>query len=293
MKRKKIRVGYAACALTVVVLLAVCQLLFEYPIVTMKAVDEGTMELHALDVGQADCTLIRTEAGYVLVDTGEAVTARRVVAYLRRAGVDRLAYLVLTHPDSDHIGGAPAVLAAIPTDAVILPRLHESDRPQTEVYLALEEALATSCARVIEATAGDIMRVGALQLTILAPLHDDYEDINDYSVVVRMDFGETSFLFTGDATAPVEAELLEKYTDELLRSTLFQAGHHGANTSNTKDFVAAVAPEIVVVSCGANAFGHPSGEALVSYALAGATVYKTGEEGTIVFVSDGTEIRKK
>lgn len=293
MKRKKIRVGYAACALTIVVLLAVCQLLFEYPTVTMKAVDEGTMELHALDVGQADCTLIRAEAGYVLVDTGEAVTARRVVAYLRRAGVDRLAYLVLTHPDSDHIGGAPAVLAAIPTDAVILPRLHESDRPQTEVYLALEEALATSYARVIEATAGDIMRVGALQLTILAPLHEDYEDINDYSVVVHMDFGTTSFLFTGDATAPVEAELLEKYTDELLRSTLFQAGHHGANTSNTKDFVAAVAPEIVVVSCGANAFGHPSGEALVSYALAGATVYKTGEEGTIVFVSDGTEIRKK
>lgn len=293
MKRKKFRVGYAACALAIVVLLAVCQLLFEYPTVTMKAVDEGTMELHALDVGQADCTLIRTEAGYVLVDTGEAVTARRVVAYLRRAGVDRLAYLVLTHPDSDHIGGAPAVLAAIPTDAVILPRLHESDRPQTEVYLALEEALATSYARVIEATAGDTMCVGALQLTILAPLHDDYEDINDYSVVVRMDFGETSFLFTGDATAPVEAELLGKYTDELLRSTLFQAGHHGANTSNTKDFVAAVAPEIVVVSCGANAFGHPSGEALVSCALAGATVYKTGEEGTIVFVSDGTEIRKK
>ena len=293
MKRKKFRVGYAACALTIVVLLAVCQLLFEYPTITMKAVDEGTMELHALDVGQADCTLIRTEAGYVLVDTGEAVTARRVVAYLRRAGVDRLAYLVLTHPDSDHIGGAPTVLAAIPTDAVILPRLHESDRPQTEAYLALEEALAASETRVIEATAGDIMRVGALQLTILAPLHDDYEDINDYSVVVRMDFGTTSFLFTGDATAPVEAELLEKYTDELLRGTLFQAGHHGANTSNTKDFVAAVAPEIVVVSCGANAFGHPSGEALVSYALAGATVYKTGEEGTIVFVSDGTEIRKK
>ena len=293
MKRKRGDVRYILCALTVAVILAVCQILFEYPIVTMKAVSAGTVEFHALDVGQADCTLILTEAGCVLVDTGDVATGRRVVSYLRRAGVERLAYMVLTHPDSDHIGGAPAVLSEIPTDTVILPELHGSDRPQTEVYLALEEALAAADVSVAKAVAGDTMRLGELDLTLLAPLHGDYEDINDYSVVIRMDFGETSFLFTGDAMASVEAELLERYTDGQLDCTLFQAGHHGANTSNTQDFVAAVSPEIVVVSCGANAFGHPSGEALVSYALAGAEVYKTGEAGTLVFVSDGKEIRKK
>lgn len=282
------------CFVAVVAFLAIYQCLFSYSVPSMRGLAEGTMDVHFMDVGQADCTLIRTEDGHILIDTGDVPTGDRVARYLRRARVERLSYLILTHPDSDHIGGAAAVLSAVPVDRVILPRICEEDVPETDVYQALVTALAALPEiAVIEAVSGEALSLGDVRLTILAPNADDYEDINDYSVAIRVDFGQTSLLFTGDAMATSEAEMLARYPDGMLDCTLFQAAHHGANTSNTRAFLAAVSPETVVISCGANSFGHPSGEALAAYALVGAEVFRTCEEGTMIFVSDGKEIRKK
>jgi competence protein ComEC len=143
---------------------------------------------------------------------------------------------------------------------------------------------------VIEAVPGDIYVVGEMTLTILAPLGDEYENTNNYSIVTRVDVGETSALFTGDAEREVENALLGRYTTEL-DCDLYQAGHHGSSTSNSTDFIAAAAPSAVVISCGKdNSYGHPHRETLEIFEGYGVEVFRTDLMGDIIFVSDGEKI---
>ncbi len=256
---------------------------------------EGTLEVHIVDVGQADCTLILSEAGNILIDAGDIETDDEVKLYLQQLGINELEYAIFTHPDADHIGGAATVIENFDVKNVILPSLHESDVPTTKVYermiTALEERESIN---VIAAKAGESYEIGELKMKILAPLSDNYSNINDYSVSARFDFGATSFLFTGDALEKSEGEMVERYPASELRADFFQAGHHGASNANTPDFIRAVSPSIVAVSCGLdNKYGHPTDEALASFAAVGATVYRTDELGTMIFISDGEEITKK
>ncbi|MBQ7381215.1 MAG: MBL fold metallo-hydrolase [Clostridia bacterium] len=256
---------------------------------------EGTLEVHVIDVDQADCTLIIGEAGNILIDAGDVETKDEVKTYLEQLGIRTLTYAIFTHPDSDHIGGAATVIESFEIENVILPTLHESDVPTTKVYermiTALEERESIN---VIAAEAGAEYEIGELKMKILAPLSDNYSNINDYSVSARFDFGATSFLFTGDALEKSEGEMVKHYPASELRADFFQAGHHGASNANTPDFIRAVSPSIVAVSCGLdNKYGHPTDEALASYAAVGATVYRTDELGTMIFISDGEEITKK
>ncbi len=256
---------------------------------------EGTLEVHIVDVAQADCTLLLCEGGNVLIDAGDVETADEVEAYLKALGITTLEYAIFTHPDADHIGGAATVISNFDVKNVILPALHEGDVPTTKVYermiTALEEKEST---RVIAAEAGAEYAIGELKMKILAPLSDNYSNINDYSVTARFDFGESSFLFTGDALEKSEGEMVSHYPASELRADFFQAGHHGASNANTLDFIRAVSPKIVAVSCGRdNKYGHPTAEALASFAAVNATVYRTDELGTMIFISDGKEIVKK
>ncbi len=256
---------------------------------------DGRAEFHIVDVGQADCTLILTEKGNILIDAGDIDTKDEVKSYLESVGVRELAYAVFTHPDADHIGGAATVLRGFDVEHVILPALHESDVPTTKVYAEMLTALEEDeDIEVIAAVAGDTYQLGELHFEILAPLSDNYSNINNYSVSIMFGFGSTSMLFTGDALEQSEREMLEKYSANKLRADFFQAGHHGASNANTVEFMRAVSPKIVAVSCGAdNKYGHPTGEALAAYAEVGATVYRTDELGTMIFVTDGKEIVKK
>jgi competence protein ComEC len=145
------------------------------------------------------------------------------------------------------------------------------------------------------ADAGDKFTVGALQLSILSPRVEDIPKLesNDSSLVILATYGERSFLFTGDAENEGE-ELLLKYSGNNLRCDVFSAGHHGSKTSNSLELLQAARPEFVVISCGKdNKYGHPDPEALESFAAVGATVYRTDELGTVIFVTDGVELTKK
>lgn len=258
-------------------------------------VEDGTLTVYIFDVGQADCTLIRSEEGDILIDAGHFKTEDEIVGMLSEVGVTELEYLILTHPDSDHIGGADEIIEAFAIEHVILPELHESDVPDTVVYDTMIAAIeGKEGLEEIYAVSGTQYELGDLKMKILAPNDDDYVNINDYSVSVRFDFGYTSFLFTGDALEESEAEMLATYSVSELDCTFFQAGHHGASNANTPDFIKAVSPEIVAVSCGKNnSYGHPTSQALEVYESVGAEVYRTDELGTIVFISDGEKILKK
>ena len=259
---------------------------------------DGELVVYIFDVGQADCTLICSEEGNILIDAGDKGTQDEIADMILSTGIEELEYVIFTHPDADHIGGANEVIDGISVENVILPVIYEKHVPETVVYKEMMSAIETKEAagklEQIDAVPGMTYDMGDLKMKILAPNAEKYSNINDYSVSVRLDYGESSFLFTGDALETSEKQMLEIYSVNELDCDFFQAGHHGAANANTLAFLKAVTPDIVAVSCGAgNKYGHPTPTALENYAAVGAEVYRTDKLGTIIFVSDGKEIAVK
>ncbi len=246
---------------------------------------DGQAYFHFLDVGQGDATLITSGDGAVVIDTGGVDMGQKVGEYIRTY-TESVDYMILTHPHEDHMGCASEVLNTVEVKNVILPDV-ASDGAFFLRFLEMAEALEVN---VMEAVPGDVYTVGEMTLTILAPLDTSDENLNNVSVVTRVDVGDTSALFTGDAESEVEELLLERYAAEL-RCDLYQAGHHGSSTSSTHSFMETVRPKVAVISCGKwNTYGHPHRETLATFASLGVEVYRTDEDGDMIFVSDGGDI---
>jgi len=246
---------------------------------------DGKAYFHFIDVGQGDSTLITTDGGAVVIDTGSVSEGDGVVNYINHYA-ESVDYLILTHPHEDHMGCAAQVIRNVDVKNVIMPAA-ASDAAYFSRFL---DAVEEKNINVIEAVPGDVYTVGEMKLTLLAPLEPEYENVNNYSVVTRVDVGETSAMFTGDAEKEVEKALLEKYA-EILDCDLYQAGHHGSSTSNTRDFVGAVSPSAVIISCGKdNSYGHPHREVLTTFEEFGVQVFRTDLSGGLIFVSDGVGV---
>ena len=256
-------------------------------------VTDGTVDVHMIDVGQGDSILIMAPGGNMLIDAGdksnEAETS--IKTYLDDHGVEEFEYVIFTHCDSDHIGAADFVMETYNVENVIMPT---ADVRTTVVYKEMMAAIEESGANVINAVAEATYSIGEMNFKVLAPNGSGYKDVNDYSVVVRIDFGESSFLMTGDAEAKSEAEILSKYNAYDLDCDVLKVGHHGSRTSSTAELLSVVTPEIAIVSCGeGNKYGHPHAEVvdrLDDYV--GEYFYRTDLEGDIVLISDGAKITK-
>ncbi len=248
--------------------------------------------IHFIDVGQADCTLLQWSGGCVLVDAGDLDDdiTERMISYIKELGIITIDYFVLTHPHADHIGGAPEVLESFDVKNVIMPDCTASSK----IFQRTLDAIEQSDAQVIQAVSGKEYSLNGLVMTVLAPNSASYSNTNEYSVALRVDYGSTALMLTGDAEHKSEAEMLDKYTKHTFKCHLMKAGHHGSSTSNTQEFLDAVSPDIVVISCGeGNSYGHPHVEALERFDAMGAAVYRTDLLGTLVFVSDGNRISLK
>lgn len=242
------------------------------------------LEVHFLDVGQADCTLIKCDGYTMLIDAGEDDQGTKIQNYLKKQGVEKLDYLVLTHPDSDHIGSADVIMTKFETDTVFMSD-YEKD---TRIYNDLIDLMKDNQITYFTPSVGDIYPLGNASFQILAP-NDEYDDPNNASIALLLTHGENSFLFTGDAEKSAEKDIL--YNGLNLAADVFHAGHHGSKTSNTEDFVDAVNPQYVVISCGVNnSYGLPDAEVLNRFRQNGIKVYRTDEQGTIVATSDGKQI---
>ena len=254
-------------------------------------VSGGEVQFHFIDVGQGDAALIRTEAGDILIDAGTNSSEEELKAYLDSMGVKDLEYAVFTHPHEDHIGGADMVLSTYNVKRVILPDATSTSKTFERMMDAIE---AEKC-EVIEARPDDTFTVGELTCTILAPISTSYTETNNYSVVIRADYGDTSVLFTGDAEVDSEAEMLERYRFKgLLDCDLLKSGHHGSDTSSSQEFLNAVTPTYAVISVGeGNTYDHPKQETLTKYDAMKIQYFRTDKEGSIVFVSTGGEPVKK
>lgn len=252
--------------------------------------DGSYIEMHVIDVGQGDSILIRTSGGDMLIDSGPGSAEDELHDYLTELEIKDIEYAVFTHPDADHIGNADMIMTDFSVSNVILPNKESSSK----TYQRMMDAIDASGATVIEPIPEESFTLGEMTVTILAPISEKYSDTNNYSVVMRLDFGETSFLMTGDAEAGSEKEMLEKYGANLLDCDVLKVGHHGSDTSSSEAFLRAVSPQIALISCGTgNTFGHPCAVTLQKLEAMNATLYRTDWQGSIVLVSDGSAVTVK
>ncbi len=246
------------------------------------------LEVHMIDVDQAKSILIKAPEKTVLIDAGENSQGMDVVRYLNAHGVTSIDILIGTHPHSDHIGGMDTVIQNMPVGLVILPDLPDELVPTTKTYTDMLEAILDSQLPVQAATPGNQYPLGDnATLTILAPT-DTFPDLNDMSVMTRLVYQDTSFLFTGDAGMHSEARILK----EDLQADVLEVGHHGSNTSTSQAFLDVVQPRVALISCGVdNSYGHPHREVVERLKGIRAEIYRTDLNGTVVVYSDGQDIQ--
>lgn len=252
-------------------------------------IPDGEIVVHFIDVGQGDAELIMTSDGKtVLIDSGTPESRTVLTGYLKEQGVKKIDYFVLTHPHADHIGGAAAVLDAFDVVNVIM-----TDAPTTtSTYKKVLQKIDEKDCGVIFAEAGKEYSLGEAKITILGPVSDYSDDLNNTSIVLRLTYGRTAFMFTGDAEKKAEQDMLTKFPASYFRADVLKLGHHGSSNSTSDGWFFAVSPEYVVISCGRNNdYGHPHREILSLLKKNGTTYFRTDTDGSIVMSSDGESVK--
>ena len=250
-----------------------------------EAPQEGSsFEVHFIDVGQADSALVICDGHYMIIDGGNAEDSDLVYAYLEQHGGSHLDYMIATHAHEDHIGGLSGALNYATVDTAYCPVTEHS----TKVFQNMVKYLGEQGKSLTVPSPGDTFSLGSAKVEILGPVKE-YNDTNNTSIVLRIDYGETSFLFTGDMETGAEKDLIESGAD--LHATVLKAGHHGSDTSSSYQFLREVMPKYTVISVGeGNKYGHPSDEILSRYRDVGTEVYRTDMQGHIIAESDGNTV---
>ncbi|MGN1095969.1 MAG: ComEC/Rec2 family competence protein [Eubacteriales bacterium] len=258
-------------------------------------VDPSSLAVYFIDVGQADSILIRMPSGEnVLIDAGceNGAEQSKIDSYIdgiKALGVSKIDYLFLTHPHYDHIGAADEVIYNFEIGEIVLP---ECDPAMWSKVLTAMEAKNLT---YTPAEVGTIYNIGNASFKILAPVDAESvktDDKNNYSLVIRMVYGNTAFMFTGDAETESETALLKYFEGEDISCDVLKVGHHGSTTSTSVKFLKAVDPSVAVISCGKdNSYGHPHTKILERIAeYTSAEILRTDELGTVVITSDGEKI---
>ena len=242
---------------------------------------DAPLEVHFIDVGQALSVLVECDGQYMLYDGGNVDDGSLVVSYLQSQGVEQLEYVFCSHAHEDHVGGLAAALAYFPAYHVYSPVTEAS----TKCFKDFVKYTQQQGLQVEVPTVGTMWPLGGATVTMLGPVAQ-YSDTNDTSIVLRIDYGSTSFLLTGDMEKTAETDLVNSGAN--LKADVLQVGHHGSSTSTGYAFLSAVLPEMGVISCGVNnKYGHPHEETLSILRDAGVDVYRTDLQGTITIGSDG------
>ena len=238
------------------------------------------LEAHFLDVGHGDCTIITCDGEAMIIDGGVSSCSQQVFNYLRSLGITDIKFAVASHPDADHIGGLPAAFHAASVKTLLTPIAdHDENRFVTLLKTAQEQS-----ATVTVSKAGDVFILGNAKITVLSPAIM-FADTNDISLVFRLDYGEKSFLFTGDASSAVERDLIAR--NAAIDADVLKVSHHGSNTATSAAFVKTVSPDLAIISSGEN-YDSPSWDVL--YNLADTRSLITAQKGTIILQTDGNEI---
>ncbi|MDR1914330.1 MAG: MBL fold metallo-hydrolase [Clostridiales bacterium] len=245
----------------------------------------GELVVTFVNVGQGDSILIQQAENAILIDSGEYSQREELTETLQKCGVTALDYVIVTHPHADHMGCMSVIINNFDVRHVLMPDV-------TATTVSFERMLQAIDAKNLEIESpepGEYIEAGNIRLQILAPNGDDYKDVNNYSIITRMIWGESEFIFTGDAEELSEKEVL--LTEFDVSADVLKVGHHGSVSSTGEEFLAAVDPDMAVISCGAdNSYGHPHVETMDKLNAAQIVVYRTDTMGTITMRSNGNEI---
>lgn len=245
----------------------------------------ANLEVHFIDVGQADCILAKSGGSAMLIDAGNNDDADTIISYLENQGIQNLKYVIGTHPHEDHIGSMDSVIEHFNVENVIMPDKAHTSKTFEDVLTAIDE----KGLQVTIPEPGQKYELGSASFTVLAPVRDYGDELNDWSVGIRLTNGDNSFIMCGDAEAEAEQDIIAGQQD--IASNVYKVDHHGSDTSSTAEFLDAVNPEYAVISCGTgNTYGHPTLSTLEKLRDRNIQVFRTDEQGTVVAVSDGKDI---
>lgn len=254
------------------------------PQTAASAAGTDEMKVHFINVGQGDSTLITCGGHSMLIDAGDDTQGTAIQNYLQKQKVEKLDYLILTHPDADHIGGAPVIITKFDIGKVFMSNFEKDNNTYRKLIQALDDKRYSYTTPKV----GSKYTLGTASITILAP-NDTYDNPNDASIALLVKNGNNTFLFTGDAEKAAESDILNNGID--ISADVYKAGHHGSRSSTSLDFFRAVDPDYAVISCGeGNSYGHPHAETLNTFRMNGVKTYRIDEDGTIVATSDGKSI---
>lgn len=251
------------------------------------AARQAPFSMHVIDVGKADSILLECSGRFLLVDGGTFDRGDAVAEYLSRQGVVQLDYVVNSHPDQDHIGGLDTVLRRFPTGHYLAPLLPQKLIPNTQEYRAVQDTLQEKGLKTEHPARGMTFSLGGARIQVLGPIKQG-ETTNNNSIVLRVAFGETSFLLMGDAEKEEEADLLAGGAP--LTATVLKVGHHGSGGASSAAFLHAVKPKLAAVSVGDDTNHLPKKDALLRLAESGAKILRTDVSGTLIFTSSGKSV---
>lgn len=243
------------------------------------------LKVHYLDVGQGDSIFIELPNNEtMLIDAAESYQSENIINYLKNLNYQKIDYVIGTHPHTDHIGGLKDIINTFEIGKIYMPKVVST----TKTYESLLMTIKDKNLKINTAKAGtSIIDIDTLKINILAPNNSTYTELNNYSVVTKITYGSTKFLFMGDAEKLSENEIKENVTADVIK-----IGHHGSNTSSSIDFIKKVNAKYGIISVGLNnKYNLPKEETITNWENSGTKIYLTSINGTITAISDGTNIK--
>ncbi|MBA4688739.1 MAG: MBL fold metallo-hydrolase [Candidatus Galacturonibacter soehngenii] len=247
----------------------------------------ASMQVHFIDVGQADSILILSDDEAMLVDAGNNEDGTYLVKYLKEQGISKLKYVIATHPHEDHIGGMDDVINNFTVETVLMPDVTHTTKTFEDVLNAMNE----NDLGITIPSVGEEYEIGKAKFVVIAPNKEmDENNLNDASIGVKLVNGNNRFIMCGDAPKFSEKEMLQSGID--LSAQVYKVSHHGSNTATTDAFLKAISPEYAIIQCGENnSYGHPHKETLHKLEQMGVIVLRNDKNGTIIAISDGNKIQ--
>ena len=249
---------------------------------------DSNFTVYYLDVGQSDCTVVICDNEVLMIDTGTSNQLNTIKTNLFMLEIDTIDYMLITHPHEDHMGSASDIIEDYNVSNILMPSLSIEKYVPSSTYDNLLNVISENNVNPETVFYGDSFMLGSAVVEIFAPMKQD-DNLNNLSVVAKITYGDTSFLFTGDAEEEIEKQILREKAD--ISADVLKAGHHGSNTSSTDEFISTVNPRYVIFSSGSdNDFGHPTLNNIEKFENMGAKQYVTSIDGHITVTSDGKQI---
>ncbi len=249
---------------------------------------DSNFAIYYLDAGQSDCSIVICDNKVLMIDSGASNQEYNIRTNLFLLDIEKIDYLIVTHQHDDHMGSAANILNNYSVSNIIMPKLSNINAVESLSYDNLLNSISNNNVNPLAMSSGDSFMLGSSKVEILAPMEQD-KDLNNMSLVLKITYGNTSFLFTGDGGEAVEKQLLRAEID--VSANVIKVGHHGSKYSSSENFLSAVSPEYAIISSGDdNNYGHPTSTVIKRFEEIGIIPYITSINGNIIITSDGNDI---